>query len=368
MSEAKPLILYSRSAVVTDWTCPRKRFLNYEYSGRGLSPAATPLELYFGILIHDGLAAIVAGIDIDAICNAAIKQFRYHLLEGTNEDYEATQFAEEQCALGEGLLRAFARHIWPALMEEYEVVLAEQEMTFEHDGLTFMAKPDLVLRHRESGDLLYLEYKTTSSIKEQWMSSWQYAVQVHSTVKAIEATLGEKVERVIIQGLHKGYISQYNRQESVFCYGYFKPGTPPFVKDTWSYIWKAGLKKEPIWKREGGVKRWVEEMPINILSKELPQTPPIFINDDLVNAFFRQRAIREHVIRNARNAIVENPADAAGYLDHYFPQNFEACNPGWGKGCAYKKLCHGSHPDPLRVGFDIRHSHHEMEEKVLNES
>jgi hypothetical protein len=365
--ETKPLILYSRSAVTTDWTCKRKRYWNYEYSGRGLSPATTALPLYFGILIHDGMAAIAAGIDIDEICEAAIKQFRGHLLEGVDDDFESHTFAEEQCALGEGLLRGFYRLHWPRLMEEYEIIFCEQELTYEHDGLTFMAKPDLILRQKETGDLVYLEFKTTSSIKDQWMTSWQTAVQLHSTVRAVEAKLGEKVERVIVQGLYKSYVSQYNRQESIFCYGYHKPGTPPFNKEQWQYVYAAGFKKSPIWKREGGVKRWVEEMPINLLSQQLPQTPPIFVNNDLVDAFFRQCAVRERDIRDARNAIIEAGAeDSQGMLDTYFPQNFEACSPGWGTGCQYKKLCHGNLNDPLKAGFTMRYSHHQMEQDQID--
>jgi hypothetical protein len=200
------------------------------------------------------------------------------------------------------------------------------------------------------------------------MNSWQTAVQLHSTVRAIEAHLGEKVERVIVQGLNKGYVSQYDRQESIFCYYYGSDSQSTIVKTKPSYVWRAGLKKFPTWKLAGGVKQWVAEMPLNILSKEFPQTPPIFINDDLVDAFFRQRAVRERQIRASRNAILEEtrPEIKQALLDAAFPQSFEECNPGWGRGCPYRKLCHGHHDDPLKVGFEVRRSHHEQEQKVLD--
>lgn len=367
MTEVKPLpIYYSRSAVVKDWQCPRARYYGYEYQGRGISPNTTALPLFMGIIIHDGLAAITAGLSIDEICDAAKMQFRAHLLEGHEEEADAQHFAEEQCALVEGLLRGYNKHIWPRLQDEYDVVACEKEMLYEHDGLHFMAKPDLLLRNKESGDLVYVEFKSTSSVKDKWIGSWQTAVQVHSSIRAVEATIGEKITQVIIQGLNKSYVSQYDRQESIFCYGYFKQGTPPFTPDTWSYVYRAGLKKAPIWQRAGGVKKWVEDMPENLLSQQLPITPPIFINDGLVNSFFRQRATREHTIREARDMIDKlmeegNTEFAQEILDRDFPQYFEACSPAWGDGCAYKKLCHGKQVDPLTVGYSMRHSHHEPE-------
>lgn len=359
--EISKAIFYSRSAVVQDWKCARARFWNYEYNDRGLTPKTMALPLAFGVLVHDAMAAIAANLSIDDIVEAGKGQLRDQLLAGHEHDADAQYFAEEQCALGEGLIRGFHKHVWPRLMADYEIVLVEQEMTYEHDGLTFMAKPDLILRHKESGDLTYLEFKTTSSVKDQWITSWNTAVQVHSTIRAAERLLGEKISQVIIQGLNKGYVS-YEKQNSPFCYLYHKPGTPPFVKDIWAYEYKAGLKRFPSWQREGGVKRLVEEMPDAILSQQFPQTPPIFINDDLVDAFFRQRAIREHEIRRGREEVLESITA----LDRYFPQNFEACAPGWGSGCDFKRLCHGKVTDPLQAGFETRVSHHEAERKQLD--
>lgn len=361
-------IYYSRSAVVSDWTCPRKRYYGYEYLGRGISPTSTALPLYMGILVHDGIAAITAGLSIDEIVSAGKSQFRAHLLEGHPDDPDAQHFAEEQCALVEGMLRGYAKHIWPRLQEEYEVVACEQEMVYEHDGLHFMAKPDLLLRHKESGDLVYVEFKSTSSVKDKWIGSWNTAVQLHSSIRAVEATLGEPVTQVIVQGLNKGYVSQYDRQESIFCYAYHKAGQPPFQKDTISYIYKAGLKKYPVWQLPGGVKKWVEEMPENLLSQQLPITPPIFINGELVDAFFRQRATREHEIRHGREQIAyaKTNESAQAILDDVFPQYFEECSPGWGDGCQFRKLCHGKKVDPLTIGYSMRVSHHQIEEDQLN--
>lgn len=371
-----PLRLYSRSAVVTDWTCERKRYWNYEHGGRGIVGDHTSIELYTGTVIHDGLAAIaharLAGreIDIDLIATTAQQQMYEALMAqsvGEAED-ESHAFAMEQSTLVEGLLRGFYRGVWPSLMAQYpKIRLIEQELVYHHDGLTFMSKPDLVVEDHE-GSLVYVEYKSTSSKKESWVNSWQTAVQIHSTIRAIETGLKEKVTGVVVQGLYKGYES-YGKQNSPFCYAYLKKGVPPMTEDQIAYEYKAGFKRSPTWELEGGVKKWVEEMPLDILANQFPQTPMIFVNQNLVDAFFKQRAVREREIEMAVGMIAHAGEDQEAVemiLNTAFEQKFESCTPYFGKGCAYRKLCHGHVESPLTEGFRWRESHHQLERDLHN--
>lgn len=367
-----PLTLhYSRSAVTTDWKCPRQRWWQYEASGRGIVTDATQLELFLGTVTHDGLAAIAHEVDIDSIACQAVAQVKEMLLANAVGEKDADYFACEQAALVEGMLRGFHRHTWPILMKQYPtVVKIEEEMVYEHAGphgekLVFMAKPDLILRDA-AGDCHYLEYKTTSSTKDQWINSWSTAVQLHSSIRAVEATIGEKIATVIVQGLAKGYVS-YEKQNSPWCYMYHKSAQPPFTKDVWSYDYKPGLKKYPTWLREGGVKKVVEEMPVDMLAMQFPQVPPIMINDHLIDAFFRQRAVREVAIKEAATLINSASTSTKAkqeLLDTHFGQAWEVCNPGWGRGCAYRRICHGAVDDPLTNGFLLRVSHHTPEREL----
>lgn len=369
--ERKPLnVYYSRSAVTTDWNCARKRYWNYEYAGKGLTPNQTFLELHLGTTVHDGLAAIAGGVGIDAIIDAARNQFVPLLLQ-EHPNIEEESFAEEQMALVEGMLRGFHKHTWPLLQQQFpQVVCIEREFVYEHDSpigpLKFLSKPDLIVRDKE-GCLHYIEYKTTSSTKEQWMNSWSTAVQLHSSILTVEAELGEEVMSVIVQGINKGYAS-YGKQNSPFCYIYHKPAEPPFKKAEWAYEYRYGLKKYPTWQMDGGVKKVVEGMPTEILSQQFPQVPPIFINRDLVEAFFRQRALREADIKQIGLTLTDERLDPdfrTSLLDRTFPQNFEACMQGWGKPCNYKNLCHGNVSNPLEAGYVMRESHHDLERVAL---
>ena len=367
MGEVKP-ILFHRSAATCDWQCRQKRFWNYEYLGRGITPPETQLELYLGTLIHDGVAAMVHNVDIDKIAQAGVTQLRAKLLEGRELDSDAQFLADEQCALAEGLLRGFHRSMWQIIQAEYpEVIVCEKELVYNYeiDGtkLRFLSKPDLVRRDKD-GNLWVFEWKTTLSNKEEWIHQWETAVQVHAQIRTVEEALGEPVAGCIVQGFYKSYISQWKRCESIFCYAYHHPGNPPFEKPKWAYEYKAGLKKFPVWQRDGGVKQWIAEMPMALLASQFPQTPPLFKNEMIVEKFFRQQGRREIDIRNYRSFATGGvvPEDIH---DRTFPMHFESCN-AWSRPCAYKRLCFGAPVNPLSIGYTLRHSHHDMEEDVLN--
>ena len=391
-------LLTSRTRAQADWTCNRKRWWNYNYNGHGVVPEATAVELYIGTALHDGLAAIAHqhqayskrpesielccpinllqervlsqthGVDIDLIASTAFKQVSEALL-GNDKSWEGMKFAYEQAALTEGLLRGYFRAVWPKLISEYpKIVAIEKEIIYEHDdkgkpnpngGFDFVCIPDLVLAN-DNGNV-YIEYKSTSSKKDQWINAWNNAIQVHATAWAIQQTSGTKIQHTIVQGLYKGY-EAYGKLSSPMCYAYHKAGNPPFVKEEFSYEYKAGFKKVPTWELDGGVKRWVENMPDDVLAEQFPQTPPIFIDEALVERYFSQRAKREKTV-NAHVLYLEgaDEAETVEVMDEIFPQNFDACNPGWGRPCQYRQLCFGGKCDPLKRGFRLRDERHSRE-------
>jgi hypothetical protein len=132
-------------------------------------------------------------VPIDEIASAAYKQVYQNIAGAEIVLPETQEFAAEQGTLIEGMLRGFYKHVWPRLMAQYPKVIAvEQEMEYKlvnEEGLeiVFMAKPDLIVEDK-NGDLVYLEYKTTSSKKENWVNSWETAVQLHSSILATEQT------------------------------------------------------------------------------------------------------------------------------------------------------------------------------------
>lgn len=358
---SKNLILVDRSRSVTDWRCERQRYLNYELDGKGIVTVNEPIELMMGTALHTGLADIATQwkasgeADIDTIASRAAATVMTALAE------REPLYMLEQGALVEGLLRGFYRYQWPKLMALYPKILAvEQEMSYEYGSLLFMVKPDLVVADTKGG-VVYVEHKSTSSKKDEWVNSWNTAVQLHSTTRAIEHALGEEIDHIVIQGLYKGYYN-FGKQNSPMCYANKRPGNPPFSKDEVSYDWRAGFKKSPAWELEGGIKGWVDKMPAHILADQFLMTPPIFVNDDLVENFFAQRLAREQEIQLALQMMDGADDDTRTHiLNTAFSQRFDQCSPAYGKGCPYKRICHGAVPRPLESGFIYRTPHHAHE-------
>jgi hypothetical protein len=79
-------------------------------------------------------------------------------------EYDAYLRAEQACLL-EALVRCWARRGLPRLLAEYEVLEVEREGKWElADGLWFLSRPDALLRHRQSGDLVLQSFKTTGAM------------------------------------------------------------------------------------------------------------------------------------------------------------------------------------------------------------
>ena len=286
------------------------------------------------------------------------------LSEYLAEDPGGELFSREQSALVNGLLRVFYKNMWPNLISQYPTIIAiEQEMLYKHHGnMVFMCKPDLVLESPE-GELVYCEWKSSSSKKEEWINQWNTSIQVHATMKAIEETLKKPVLGTIVQGLYKGYYS-YGKFSSPIAYGYYyqKAANPPFTKGSVMYSseYKAGYKRTPVWEMEGGMKTWVERMSQETTSEQLPQTPLIFPRWDLSDAFFRQRTTRESNILNTTH--FDGSDLSVEELDTLYPQSFKACSPGYGHKCNFYTICHGGPAileDPLSNGYILKNHEHE---------
>jgi PD-(D/E)XK nuclease superfamily len=359
---AKRIIrLTDRSRTTTDWRCPRARYWGYEHGRWGIKPESTSLALSTGTIIHDALAAIATytrdgeEVPIDTLGNLVFQQMELLLTPEDIVSTEAVAFAKEQASLAEGMIRGFYKYVWPRLLGQFpKIVAVEQEVEYTLDDSTiFMAKPDLLVEDH-AGDLIYIEYKSTSSKQDKWINSWDTAVQLHSSIKAVEETLGRAPSYVQIVGLYKGYES-YGKQNSPFCYAYLKKGNPPFTQDTIAYEFRSGLRRYPTWELSGGVKKWVEDMPDEVLGSQFPMTAPIMVNETLVETFFTQLRKREAVIAGG------------GDIDEIFPQRFDQCVPSFGFPCEFRKLCHGGITNPLEAGFTLREPHHKREMEALRE-
>ena len=356
------MLLVDRTRIEADWTCPRKRYWLTEYRHRGIVPAATPKPLAFGIVVHEGLEKLTSShLPLDERESGPRPP-----LDHMASLPEWKMIEQDQQWLAQALVLGFGEEVWPKWVEQYEKVAIEQELEFEHDGVLYMVRPDILLRDKTTGELWYPDFKTYGS---GWSNrKWSYALQQHLTILACEKATGEQVAGSWIQGLSKG-----SRREGKLyhplVYGYRKHGSPGLYTTAYAPKRKPGFERFPITQYGGdsalnaprtgteALHRWIKMLRKKhpeVMSNLFPRTPPIFMKREMMTEFLEQRTKREKEIANA--------ADMSP-----FPQNFSACESMYGT-CPYLEACWVSnvHRAPESSGlYVMRTPHHEAERTVL---
>jgi len=93
-----------RSRYETYFQCPRKRYWNYEYAGRGIESVAIKVDLLYGGGIHSGMDELIRTGDMEE----ALKHLKLALepIEETTPDGYNTK--DELYAMGTGHLVIFS--------------------------------------------------------------------------------------------------------------------------------------------------------------------------------------------------------------------------------------------------------------------
>lgn len=392
------LILYDRSGVTLDWKCPRAHFWNRIFAGRGISPTGVDEDLLLGIILHDAIAQTLTSGGSPAVLDAQAVAGGQRILLAMQghppvraEVPDLERYALERAALCEGFIRGWWRYLWPRLQLQYKVEAVESEQFFIREGTKMQTKPDFLLTEMASELLGYMEWKTTAINSAGWFDAWNYAAQLHSGGAAVKQTSGKTVDFALVQGLYKG-VYQDGWQHSPFCYCWVseaqkKDFDQPFTDMIYdeannlllSPIYRRGARwsRVPTWEMPHGLAWWVEQMPAEILQRQFPTTPPIFLNEEVATEFFDQTIPRVLEIDRARKAFAEiskdfnegiislNEANEASeaILRKRFPKHTDQCSPAIGRRCAYWRCCHspiGS--DPIGSGYyEKRTPHHAAE-------
>lgn len=340
---------FSYTRCAADEECRFKRYLSREWGGTGLQPILAGWSLVFGNIIHRALEDFAKSgqCDLKSVRENTIKQAQLSGLDAIQQRDWAT--------LAVNMIRGFQRYVWPALMGEYEVIETEKWIEYTPiSGFKFRARQDLLLRNKFDGHLCYVDYKTTSTNKPQWIKSWSKSVQLHSSMYAMRRTTGHQVERAIVIGFNKGYDdAKLHTRRSILNYGWVNRQFSMTPEYSYEYKkskgWELFAANEEF---EGS--EWVDNMPTEILSEQFPQTGPIFVREDIAETWFRQQLIREQEVADALQQLetVTDVLQIQPILDKYFKQNFSHCEPAYGYDCEFKNYCWIPHvnADPLGSG------------------
>ena len=164
------------------------------------------IPLATGIYTHEGLSLLLQGKPIDEAVSIATgnywKEIRRRGIQ-IDPGEDAAYVADEQCALVEGMLRAYEKVQLPRLLDQYEIVETERDETWpmsewtEDAGsdfpkdyiLNWMARADALLKEKCSGDLYVVSYKTASQWDSRKSRENEHDMQGLSEVAAMEYRL-----------------------------------------------------------------------------------------------------------------------------------------------------------------------------------
>lgn len=352
------MILTDMSRYSCGMRCRRERLWRYEYENPdgtfGLERNELSLFLHFGKSCHKALAAVRSGAPVDSAINEASESF-------VQEAYSRGMIVEvpddvsfviaEQAALLEALVRAWSKVRLPSILYEYELISVEKEGVEKMDEFVgLMFRCDTVERRRATGEIFIRNYETVSDPNEAWRRKFDTDVQCISEPWAVEQSVGP-VSGVIVEGLAKGRRKKLKTPDG---FTWRVQQQSPLIYGNLEYRSK---EKVPVWDVqtgfEGGVKEWIETVPIEILFSqfseiEISRHPP-----QVTKSWADQVVIEETCLRNDRSAF--------GNRLMCWPQNHSACS-GYGtemSKCEFYDLC-WSGPESMK-NYRPRIANHEKE-------
>ena len=172
-------ILTDRTRIEADWSCPRKRYWLTEYEGKGIVPATAPPPFSFGIVVH-------AGIEGGLKEPNPLQDDVQLLAMQTHEAWGDLTTDQQDCA--DAVVRGFFMAVWPQWLAQYEPIAVEEEFTMRISGVTFMVRPDLLLKDKQTGDIWYPDFKPFTSNFDA--RKWTWSLQQHLTMLVCEHALG----------------------------------------------------------------------------------------------------------------------------------------------------------------------------------
>lgn len=410
----------SRTPTVEGQTrCSYARWLGYHAGphGTGWRRRANHVPLATGSAVHEGLELLGQWLkDADKAPSAEViawaateaashyeQQARHKGLILTMGDVDAAsayeQLIMEQRTLVEGLIWVWALVRLPALLGDYRVIDIEAEETIVLDctcglgeaicdwqlhatrkcrGIVQMGRADWLMEQRQTGEIIYIEFKTKASANFGWERAWEHSGQLLVNMEAASRRLGKSVSSAVIDVLYKGRRDKPKTagpdvpktQQSPLCYAIYEPGglgaggtwRPRKDREYWSNtvpLWDETLPMMPV--RDGASR--VESFVTGNISSlgSLIQ---------VLGPFPRPQAMVEQAIKSIlateRRWRVDVEDIRNGQDPELLIERSYQCTGFDGSPCAYQPICFGQ-PDAL-AGFEPRVPHHTTEKEAVEAS
>ena len=386
--------------------CPRLRFNHYHSGpdGYGQVRRSSSIPLVTGNRCHLAITDSILTGDAPKSIRDSVASYRREAAAGGLMDLiapvqkaELQYLIDEQACLIEGLAWGFMEHVYPWIMEMFEILYIEREEEIivgctcglveagspeDHDargceGTIVATRPDMILRAKADKSLCILDLKTAGGISVAWKKQWEEEVkQLALGAMVAEARIGEPIHNAYIIGLNKGpRPGSFNpatgmkdgprRQDSRFCYAYYRAAVPPFNEPDWKMSYRyvdedgknrmatpsKGYEKIPIWEAELGedgassIEYWVRhKMPPEDVKSQFEVLGPLPIVRHLAKHLkialgpyesdWRQKI---WTIYNASQANAPGSDDFIEVLDELAPQSWECYR--YAGYCQFNDIC-----------------------------
>ncbi len=415
-------MLTDRSRIECFEICPRKRYLQYHLGGVGIDSGKKDVELWTGSQVHDGIDILGELPLEDVVVITKVIGMKAVKTNGLLADDQSNIASiTEQLDLQEVLIRLHEIW-WQQFGKDYTVVAIEQEINWPlTDEITFMSRPDKIVRRNSDGAAFVLNYKTVGNADDTWRKQWRYDSQMISESLAAKAWLEQKVDcehtlvegstdtynfdmdhrwkklgwqstpphyGVIVVGLLKGKMSwgegpKVLENPLVNCW--MLPGdglNPPTFKHKYKWTCTEPHAKCPGGKNHtlgstykrvrvsedypGGIKAWMELLPVDFLLQFVLQLEAIMPSEFEVQRWLTSvKAQEESVVYSLTKAY---DATQNTHLDSQFPMHTHSGNCFRPRQCSYFDACHGvglqfDDPDKPPIGWQWRTPNHLLEKQ-----
>lgn len=376
---------FSRSHDQCYIDCPRKAYLTYYYGGTGIVRKGLDLYQETGSLTHEILRGVMSVAKtssalpdpgtMDVICSDAIHEYRESI-----KDRGFTEFSGElelemtrQCALAEGLARAWTLRRLPYYLENFNIIAVEEEHEVPFGpGQVMLTRLDGVVERKSDGELFAgPEFKTTGWISDDYIESWRYSTQTLSHALDIQAQYGKLPAGVMMEFLYKGV----KKKAEDGSYTYYSPLVRAFkmvddMTGTEIYGYESSLGRKKDWKvfepYAMGVGKWVNQLPEEVLDGMLYNTV-IYRSDKELEEWqlqtqLRQARIQAGIILLNEEMPTKEAADEV--MAAIFPARLDqfCYSDQYRKRCPYLEICYGQVDDPIGSGTYVpRVAHHPSE-------
>lgn len=338
-------LVTDRSAITTDWDCRMKYYWYRHAEGQGIVPVEEPHYFIDGRNFAESLETVrQEGFLLQPWVDAQVE--RLHTLPTTRDQESLLRLT--------GMMIAYKSYIEPKIHEQFEILDMEKELILDRSPLWIATTPDLIKRDRKTGKLVYQDDKSVTSASNQWTAHWNYAIQLHISLAAMEEEYEEDIAYAHIMGMRKGQ----------FSYGAL---SHPYVYAARNPHGKWGRKSYKGWEKlfsieyPGGIMAWVKELGQETAQELFPWSVPVFLNRRLLDGIVRERLSRMQEIEKGMG---NNPDPSPQVFPQLFPKSLNQCYPSMGSVCPYLQACHNQTvgEDPLGSGlFTTRTPHHNVE-------